>query len=378
MDEFNSELRNLLIPDIPDSSIEPNFNFDAATFGHVIDDHVEDDISRMTFDRRFAIWLSKFKFFDRKEKTKEILQETLSKFKKKIPTSDLSDNLEEFIPDIRRSWAFYEHITLPRYIVNPDDPNSFKRARPGQFYEGGTELYPISRTKLVHIYEFGQSTALYFLTIITLAIITGVAGIINLYLSFFYLSESYDAKGDVWSWIKFGSAFCEDTTTVTIENYFKPKETECYANSTQDYTYRDSSKLYKYNLFFNEWRITQNKNRFHYNETNDTCEVVRNNCEPNYMTLGVVHYVSMLLIYVAMYLCFYVAQKKLEIKLDEDHLTASNYAIEVKNPPKNALNPEGESPKFVGEPCLTILNFVHQFFYTQIGKIISHYIVINL
>eukprot|EP00588_Corethron_pennatum_P026733 CAMPEP_0194316542 /NCGR_PEP_ID=MMETSP0171-20130528/13352_1 /TAXON_ID=218684 /ORGANISM="Corethron pennatum, Strain L29A3" /LENGTH=199 /DNA_ID=CAMNT_0039072829 /DNA_START=32 /DNA_END=628 /DNA_ORIENTATION=+ len=199
MDEFNSELRNLLIPDIPDSSIEPNFNFDAATFGHVINDHVEDDISRMTFDRRFAIWLSKFKFFNRKVQTKENLQYTIPKFKKKIPASDLSDNLdEEVIPDLRRSWAFYEHFTLPRYIVNPNNPNSFKRARPGQFYEEGTELYPVSYTKLVHISEFGQATALYFLTVKTLAIITGVGGIINLCPDIFYLSKNYYAKGAVW------------------------------------------------------------------------------------------------------------------------------------------------------------------------------------
>eukprot|EP00588_Corethron_pennatum_P000165 CAMPEP_0194299862 /NCGR_PEP_ID=MMETSP0169-20130528/60945_1 /TAXON_ID=218684 /ORGANISM="Corethron pennatum, Strain L29A3" /LENGTH=242 /DNA_ID=CAMNT_0039049985 /DNA_START=131 /DNA_END=856 /DNA_ORIENTATION=+ len=242
MDDLNSELRNPLIPDISDSSatfghvidnhVEDNISrmaFDrryaresirdilnlniASTvevgsakrrvsivaLGHVIDDHVEDDVSRMTFDRRFAIWLSKFKFFNRKEKTKEILQETLSKFKKKIPASDLSDSFdEEVIPDLRRSWAFYEHVTLPRYIVNPNNTDSFKRARPGQFYEEGTELYPISRTKLEHISEFGQGTALYFLTVIFLAIITGVAGIINLYSDYFYMSKNYDKKLTVW------------------------------------------------------------------------------------------------------------------------------------------------------------------------------------
>eukprot|EP00588_Corethron_pennatum_P032000 CAMPEP_0194346360 /NCGR_PEP_ID=MMETSP0171-20130528/105377_1 /TAXON_ID=218684 /ORGANISM="Corethron pennatum, Strain L29A3" /LENGTH=194 /DNA_ID=CAMNT_0039113473 /DNA_START=1086 /DNA_END=1667 /DNA_ORIENTATION=+ len=70
----------------------------------------------------------------------------------------------------------------------------------------------------------------------------------------------------------------------------------------------------------------------------------------------------MIFLSIAMYYFFFIYQKELEIKYDENNLTASDYTVQVENPPKNAIDPEEWrefftkfSEKFV-HSCTIVIN----------------------
>jgi len=125
----------------------------------------------------------------------------------------------------------------------------------------------------------------------------------------------------------YGSAYCKNTRLVPIENYHDDMYCENTKNSTEG------------------------------------CYMFKNDCKnPHFISMGVVHYVSTLLLIIGMYVIFFHYQQKLEVKYDEETLTASDYSVEIKNPPKDAIDPEEWrefflpfSEKFVNS-CTIVIN----------------------
>jgi len=302
-----------------------------------------DDKNDMTINRRLALWLAQFGWYNCQKRTEKALEKKNADFRNSGLENFTSNMDKKEIPDIRKSWALFEHFTLPRYIADPDcRGHSYERARLGEDYPGGTKLYPIFATSIDDLADFGVGTALYFQTIRALAIITGVAGLINIYLIVKYSAESgmeinYD------NMLFYGSAFCgkSNTQSVSIENF----EGQCRPYYDHQV---DPSIIYD--------------DHFYYNKEKGTCQVVKNNCVPEFFSMGIVHYVTMLFLVIAMYFMFFIYQKKLEVRFDEEELTASDYTVQVKNPPKDALDPEEWrtffskfSEKFV-HSCTIVIN----------------------
>jgi len=203
----------------------------------IIGNHIRDDPSEMSASRRFALFLLRTtKWYDRREQTKNILKKRIADFHKIVSGDDgdetnfittLNEEIkEEDLPDLRyvgvifyefsvfldmllsyifniflpnllhnasrsKSWAFYEHMTLPRFVRNYEsDSNYLEKARPGESHgHEGTELYPVVGTTPKDLKGFGVSIGLYFMTVLALAIVTFVVGLINTYLIYSYTNN---------------------------------------------------------------------------------------------------------------------------------------------------------------------------------------------
>eukprot|EP00588_Corethron_pennatum_P001534 CAMPEP_0194283838 /NCGR_PEP_ID=MMETSP0169-20130528/26235_1 /TAXON_ID=218684 /ORGANISM="Corethron pennatum, Strain L29A3" /LENGTH=777 /DNA_ID=CAMNT_0039029523 /DNA_START=214 /DNA_END=2544 /DNA_ORIENTATION=+ len=308
----------------------------------LIDENHKRDPSEMSYSRRFALWLLRTtKWYDRREQTRDILKKRIADFHKIVSGDDGGeasfitkhdeDIKEEDLPDLRKSWAFYEHMTLPRFVRNNEsDSNYLEKARTGESHgDKGTELYPVVGTTPKDLKGFGVSIGLYFMTVLALAIVTFVVGLINTYLIYSYASnDSQFVLTNVLLGLD-GSAYCKNIRLVPIEN-LAPDDMKC-----------DKVK----------------------NSTEKRCFMFKNDCEnPNFISMGVVHYVSTLLLIIGMYVIFFHYQQKLEVKYDEETLTASDYSVEIKNPPKDAIDPEEWreffmpfSEKFVNS-CTIVIN----------------------
>mmetsp|Transcript_35932 Transcript_35932/g.83825 ORF Transcript_35932/g.83825 Transcript_35932/m.83825 type:complete len:799 (+) Transcript_35932:803-3199(+) len=218
-------------------------------------------------------------------------------------------------------------------------------ARPGEKYDYGTKLYPIFTTSVGCFAEFGFGTSLYFTTVLFLAVTTGLAGLANIFLIVSY-GRSSTMKLTFADLLTYGSAHCNNTQTVDITNFIVNTTTsQCYP----DYGEGRQPRIYP--------------SQFTYNVYTQTCEVVKNTCVPNFYWMGLVNYGTMIWVTIAMYLFFFVIQKKLYKEYDDTHLTTSDYAIEVKNPPKRAVDPNEWkdfftqfSEKFVSSVTVVINN----------------------
>mmetsp|Transcript_40019 Transcript_40019/g.93951 ORF Transcript_40019/g.93951 Transcript_40019/m.93951 type:complete len:713 (+) Transcript_40019:964-3102(+) len=116
-----------------------------------------------------------------------------------------------------------------------------------------------------------------------------------------------------------GSAHCNNTTNVVVENFKNITNTRC----TPEYT---------------RTPLVQTKGL--YNTTTQTCTIPMNECSPDFIPMGAVHYGTMIVLTLAMYYFFFRLQKRLETYYDEENLTTQDYAIQVKNPPARSIDPD--------------------------------------
>jgi len=267
---------------------------DALRSRRVITDYTnEDDDSDKTYSRVFVErYLSKYKWYNRNKEN----------------SSDL---------DINRGWAFYEHITLARYVKNSDEDagrEELLRAEPGIEFDEETSLYSFLKTPATALKEWGLGIALYFGAMRAMSFALLVAGLISL-SNFLYFKSSkyYGGEGDpnhqsnVFFTLK-GSAICD-----------KSEWRQCEEN------YCDIGKMKDINMNFVE--------------SDGFIFVERILCDGSTMSTGLINLAAIL--FLVCFTVFYVIyQNKIKVTYDEEWLTASDYSIRIKNPPPDAYDPE--------------------------------------
>ena len=190
------------------------------------------------------------------------------------------------------------------------------RAEPGEM-DQPTELYNPFTTRESVLNEWGLGVGLYFSTLRVVALILILVGLINVAGIFYYASPAYSGEGGqdglVFSLI--GSAVCTLGEWVVCEN--------CSPEN---------------------WNTIEEKNRYGvYTDGNgeEVALVLRNKClgaEIPYP--GIVgNWVSLIVLIIAFGLLA-MFQRAREVRFDEDKLTATDYSLVVKNPPKDAYNPD--------------------------------------
>jgi len=222
------------------------------------------------------------------------------------------------LPSLEMAWAYYDNYMLPREYIEPDDKDD------GHRKGRRSRLYPVwdtSHKKLGS--DFGIGVGLYFSTLASCATMVFVAGILNLYQIYVFANYSSVPEGDgggsyVYNtddgagataghlpFLLRGSAICTLTSWVQIQN--------CDAVPASAPTSR-----------FNR----------------DSCEALRNECDPLTLSGGMLAYASVLVIIVAMLYTFFVVQRRIEVEVDELQLKTSDYTVMVHNPPKDEDDPE--------------------------------------
>lgn len=212
-------------------------------------------------------------------------------------------------PSLDAAWAHYEHVTLARYYS--DEQEEFVRAPPGE-RERPTELYPIWKTPVKELMDFGISVRMYFSTLLVLSGFMVVAGVLNLPLFHYFWNYAENNKEGVDNVIR-GSAVCDETEWV-----------QCESCNAADYAGD-----------YPEYRL-------------DGQNVRRNSCDfENWLAPGMSSYVASILLLVLFGIAFFWLQRKAEIVFDEEMQTASDYSIKIANPPPDATDPE-EWRRFLG------------------------------
>jgi len=231
----------------------------------------------------------------------------LSDFKWYFPQKDKVD-----APSLHKAWAFYEHITLARYLVNNE--KKWVRAQPGE-HEEETELYSVFSTPETNLNEWGIGVGLYFATVRIAGFIFLFFGLINIYGIHFYNSTEYSPtpSTDLPRLLLQGSAIC-----TSQEWHVCP---DC--KSKCNYTNTNANENTFVDCAYDENHVF----------------VKRNLCNGAKLRPGMVNYGSWIFAMIVFTL-FAIHQKAIETRYDEDLLTATDYSVVVSNPPKEATDPE--------------------------------------
>ena len=156
--------------------------------------------------------------------------------------------------------------------------------------------------------DFGIGIGLYFSSLKYLAILTFIAGVLSIPTTVYYASPVYSGIQPGIKYALKGSAICTHTKWVPCptcdESDFKGAEL-----------------------------------RLRTNEGTGVIEALKNECQAPPLTIGLVQYFTMILIFFGF--C-YISQKqdKMQVIFDEDEQTAQDYSIHVHNPLSDGIDPE--------------------------------------
>lgn len=213
-----------------------------------------------------------------------------------------------------QAWAYYEHITLARYFSDATGNDRKKtRAEPGEM-ERETELYNPFTTPESDLNAWGIGVGLYFSTLRVVAVILIVAGLINIPSILYYAGPEYSGgQNGVSSFSLIGSAVCTQLEWVVC------------ADCPED-----------------EWNDSpEEQNRYGTTSVDGSpiILVLRNACVGAQLSQGMVNLATLffLIICFGLLACF---QRAREVRFDEDKLSATDYSLVVKNPPKDAFDPD--------------------------------------
>ena len=168
-------------------------------------DFLQDDPRKMTWGRRIALYMaSNFKWYN--------------------PYLG-----QEKGPSLAKAWAFFEHVTLQRYIVPENDSNEpntsaetprflkklikgnhrLEIAEPGERLHP-TKLYSPISTPLSQMGDFGLGYGVYFSTLRYYALLCLLAGLLNIPNLLYFASDEYSSAGqnNTISPLLKGSAIC--------------------------------------------------------------------------------------------------------------------------------------------------------------------------
>ena len=256
-----------------------------------------DDLpEEMTRSRRIARYLSQYSWY------------FPVRFYRRVTTADDAINGDGEIeyPILDVAWAHFEHIGLPRCFktLHTNTRGIYTRAEPGETVER-TTLYPVWRTPLVDMGHFGVGVGIYFSTLQLFAIMTFIAGLINIPTLIYLESDDYSLRRQDLVGINTllrVSAVCTDME-------WQP----CPSCTASD------------------WNTSSSADRFA-NATSSDGSVLNfikvNNCKLKQM-FGISTYISLIFVIVAVYVISHL-QNKVAIKVDEAQQTSADYSIKIK------------------------------------------------
>jgi hypothetical protein len=214
-------------------------------------------------------------------------------------------------PSLDAAWAFFEHVTLPRHFVKEVQTRGFSRdslqkAEPGETNEK-TALYGYFGTPGKDLADFGVGVGLYFWTLKVLCIIILITGCINIPVLMHFASDKYTSDRQAGlSYPLKGSAICTDQTWVACPDCTK-----------------------------DDWdTFPTARDRFAQTADEKLTFILANDCSVGFNE-GLFPFISLVFLGVAIYVMDIFAEKA-EVGFDEAQQTASDYSVEVKNPPKTA------------------------------------------
>jgi hypothetical protein len=265
------------------------------------DTFYNDELHDMTWSRRIARCLSKYQWYFPRE--------------------------HGDVKNLDRAWAYFEHSALPRRYMDEDESSDLvdagstldrkgenrnsKRADYG-VHDRRTKLYDVFNTPESELAEFGLGVGIYFWTLRVLAVITFVAGIINVPNMVYFASSEYTGSAQ-WTQTSIGavgSALCTDTRWVACPT-----------------------------CTMSQWERRSKLSTFDRIATGDGLMfILKNNCSITFKQ-GLVSWISLMFVCVSVYVMGWVSKRK-ERRFDESQQTAADYSIEVANPPKNAVDPD--------------------------------------
>ena len=176
-------------------------------------DFLNDPIEHQTYGRRIARWLAQH----------------YPIYYGIVPNPDK--------PSLDKAWAFFEHVTLQRYIVDEHDAalaaarstttahNNSKRERLKRAFHQGdrrlniaepgeqefqTKLYPPLSTPLSQLGDFGLGFGIYFATIRDFAILFLLGGLLSIPNMAYFGGSDYSAGQEGLAFTLQGSAICTD------------------------------------------------------------------------------------------------------------------------------------------------------------------------
>jgi len=199
---------------------------------------------------------------------------------------------------------------LPRYLDNKITKEILKKAKLGE-KEKLTHLYSWWNTSEKDLVDFGTGVAMYFHSLKVLIVIFLIAGMVNIPNLIYFSSQEYSLGQYEIKKLLRGSAICNNQIWspcpfCTEKQWdFYPKTYDRYAKSENGLSF-----------------------------------IKVNECKINVQN-GLVHYASVIFIIMSFLIMGRYHRRK-EVALDESRQTATDYSIEVENPPIDSYEPEGE------------------------------------
>ena len=299
---------------------------------------LEDDPATMTYSRRIALHLMNKKWYfpkSEKEDEEDVPKQVTARDLEDVPGKSFEESLgmkEEKQPSLEEAWAYFEHVTLPRYLFRPKPPGWVKRsplvrfknkmskankkmdiAEPGE-KDRATRLYSPIFTPLKQMGDFGLGIGLYFSTLRAITVMTFLAGLINIPNIIFYSGSEYSAGQPDVPWLLKGSAICTEQAWVPC--------TTCNTSESQGYT----TEYYRLANTTNE-------------HGTEIVFSMKNTCNAARYKVGLVNLGTCFFIVAGIaYMNYY--QKKMEVEFDEDEQTAQDYSVIITNPPPDANDPQ--------------------------------------
>ena len=305
-------------------------NISGSALMHI--NFLKDNPKDMTFARRIAL-----KLVDKKWYNPKAGEYGPSKDDIKLALDEENGNgyyarvTKHQYPSLERAWAYFEHVSLPRYIVEPNlevpktnccrriiykmkKVESLDRAEPGE-NKFPTKLYSPISTPLSQMGDFGLGIGLYFSTLRAMTVLMLLAGIISIPNLIYFSGPDYSqSQPGVISLLK-GSAICTNQVWVPCP--------DCNVNDFEG----------------SEDRLAVLNATGANGNTVSLMFALRNDCDGATLQQGLVNY-GTLLFFLLGIVVVNAYQRYREIKYDEDEQTAQDYSIVITNPPPDATNPE--------------------------------------
>jgi hypothetical protein len=279
-------------------------------------DFLCDDQSTMTFARRAALHLMRRSWYNPQLLDGQHKHDTpsLDYIEMDEISSDGSFNksmlqspVHRERPSLEKAWAYFEHVTLPRYLdhksatlnsvsrANLQEEEIMDLAEPGE-NSYPTKLYSPLWTPMSQMGDFGVGVGLYFSALRSIMILTLSAGIINISNMIYFAGEKYSNSQEGVNILVKGSAAC------TVKAYV-PCQTctlDDFADTPHRIALADSI-----------------------NSDGDLIFVMKNYCDGAKVSLALVNYITLFVVTCGL-LRINRHLKQHEIKFDEDEQTAQD------------------------------------------------------
>lgn len=235
---------------------------------------------------------------------RRLVENVLQKNKWYFPRKDVKG-----APSLSQAWAFYEHMTLPRYVWGTAD-HVFRLAEPGETTTKTALLQPLKMPGSCFV-TFGTGIDQYFETCAILCILCFVCAIINLPTMMYYAGPTYSGQGGKshLPWLLQASAICTKKVWVVCK--------DC----TEE-----------------EWSWAEEAGTFA-RAPDGTALVERNDCGGARMMEGLLDFLTFAFLAIFLSLSSYYLYIR-EARMDEGVQTADDYTLQVSNPPSDAYDPD--------------------------------------